>query len=71
MVAAEVVMGAMAGKRFLGMTGARMGIGGMVAGVQVVHVDELGGGGGSLGLAFAAIKWQDHVRVGQSEGGHA
>ena len=48
-----------------------MGVGGVVSGVQVGKVDELGGRGGSLGFALAAVIRQDHVRVGQGEGGHA
>jgi hypothetical protein len=60
----HIVMGAMAGKIFLGPPGACMGVGGVVAGVQVGQVDVLGGWGGSLGFAFAAVIRQDHVRVG-------
>lgn len=58
-------------KIFLG-SGARIGVRiARVARIQVGQVDQLRGRGGSLGFALAAVIRQDHVRVGQSEGGHA
>lgn len=48
-----------------------MRVGRVIASVEVGQVDELRGRGGSLGFSFTAIEWQDHVRIGQGEGGHA
>lgn len=51
--------------------GASVQIGGVGVGVEIGQIEQLRRRGRGLGFALAAIGGQDHVRVGQGQGGHA